>query len=190
MQAAIQVRRGIGLPSFARRHPVRLLLGATTLMVVRSAVGSVPAAMPGEIACRVIPDASPIQYATGVACPPEGFANVIGYEPVLVRTPAGWRYVRPASADGGCSGPLSDRGPFWDFGDACRAHDYGYDLVRFGVGDRAEADDLLYRDMKRACVANRALGHQACKALADSAHAALWVGEVSPGFEPRLEPPV
>lgn len=185
MQTAIQVLKGIGGRSLVRRHPAALLLAATTLMLLRSVIGSIPAAMPGERTCHVLPTASTVEYETGVACPPEGFAERIGYEPVLFETPAGWRYGRPASADGGCSGPLADDGPFWDFGGACRAHDYGYDLVRLGVGDRAAADDLLYRDMKRSCVSNGTAGIAACKTLADSAHAVLWAGDVSPGFEPR-----
>jgi hypothetical protein len=199
MQTAIEVPAGTGgrsptrqrslsrRRSLTRRRRVALLLGATTCLLARSAAGSIPAATPGERTCRDIPGATAAQYATGVACPPEGFAGRIGYAPVLVETPAGWRFTRPASADGGCSGPLPDTGPFWDFGEICRAHDYGYDLVRFGVGDRAAADELLYRDMKRACVTNGLLGRPACKALADSAHAVLWAGDVAPGFEPTPE---
>jgi len=185
MQTAIQVPEGLGHRSFVRRHPSFVLLGAIASLLFRSTSSAIPAAIHGEETCRRLPWASTIAYETGVACPPEDFAETMGYEPVLMQTPAGWRYVRPASADGGCSGPLADEGPFWDFSGACRAHDYGYDLVRFGVGDRASADELLYRDMKHSCASNAPLGVTACKTLADSAHAVLWVGDVSPGFEPR-----
>jgi hypothetical protein len=185
MRTAIQIPEGIGRRSFVRRHAAAVLVAATSLVLVRSAIGSVPSAIPGEATCRNLPTASTIAYETGVACPPEDFAETMGYEPVLIQTSAGWRYVRPAWADGGCSGPLADDGPFWDFSVACRAHDYGYDLVRFGIGDRGSADELLYRDMKHSCARNAPLGVHACKTLADSAHAVLWVGDVSPGFEPR-----
>jgi hypothetical protein len=118
-----------------------------------------------------------------VACPPVGFARVLGYEPVLARTESGWRYERP---DAECSGPLSDRGPFWDFADACATHDYGYDLVRFGVGDRRATDSLLHDDLLRSCAAE-GLGQAPCKALAEWAYAALRVGEAN-GFAPeRIE---
>lgn len=185
MRTAIEIPRRTRRRSHAFRHPVRLLLTAIVLvMLAKSAVARVPATMPGAPECRDLPGATTVQYETGTACPPDGFATIIGYTPVLVQTRAGWRYTRPISADGGCSDPLADEGPFWDFGDVCRAHDYGYDLVRFGIGERTEADALLYRDMKRSCAANGPVGAPACKALADSAHAVLWAGDVSPGFEP------
>lgn len=60
-----------------------------------------------------------------------------------VRGPYGWRHKRSRFAEGGCSGPRQDVGPFWDFTIARRAHDYGYDLVRFGVANRRDADALL-----------------------------------------------
>jgi hypothetical protein len=184
MRAATEVRR-TGRRGHALRHPVRFALaGAVLVLFARSALADVPATTPGAPVCKVLPGATAVQYETGAACPPAGFAEAAGYEPELAQTPAGWRYTRPAGADGGCSGPLPDGGPFWDFGAACRAHDYGYDLIRFGVGDRTASDDLLYRDMKRTCLATGILGAPMCKTLADSTHAVLWVGDVSPGFEP------
>jgi hypothetical protein len=171
----------------ARRHLRRAGVPgvALTVLFARSALGGVPDATPGAPLCRELPRPTTIQYETGVACPPRAFAVSFGYRPVLVSTPAGWRYTRPSSAGGGCSGPMSDRGPFWSFGDACRAHDYGYDLVRFGIGDRGAADLLLYRDMRRTCTTSDPVADWACRTLADSAHAVLWVGDATPGFEPR-----
>jgi hypothetical protein len=155
------------------------------VLFAKSALGSAPTATPGAPECRELHAATTLQYETGAACPPVRFDLVMGYEPVLVSTATGWRYTRPEWADGGCSGPMADEGLFWSFGDACRAHDYGYDLVRFGVGDRGAADLLLYRDMKRSCAANFAVGVSMCRTLADSAHAVLWIGDTSPGFEPK-----
>lgn len=180
MRAATKIRR-IG----RRWRTVRFaLIGTPLVLLARSALADVPAAVTGAPVCKVLPGATARQYETGEACPPAGFAEAARYEPVLEQTPAGWRFTRPTDADGGCSGPLPDEGVFWDFGAACRAHDYGYDLVRFGVGDRTASDDLLYWDMKRTCRANSAFGAPMCKTLADSAHAVLWVGDMSPGFEP------
>lgn len=144
-----------------------------------SVTGDVAAAAPGSATCVERRGSTAEEYLTGVVCPPEGFAEVLGYEPELTRTPSGWRYVRP---DAECSGPLTDRGPFWDFAAACATHDYGYDLVRFGVGDRAATDALLHDDLLRAC-AREGLGQAPCKALAEWAYAALRVGEAN-GFEP------
>jgi len=172
----------------ARRRAIVTLTFLLGALAVRSAASASPAAASGSVMCRDIASATTIEYITGVACPPEGFAAALGYEPLLERTPAGLRYTRPEDADGGCSGMLGDEGPFWDFGAQCRAHDYAYDLVRFGVGSRADADAQLQRDMKATCAARGIVGRPACKTVADSAHAVLWVGDVSPGFEPALEP--
>jgi len=183
----IPVTRGQRSVALARRHPIVAMLGvALVVLFAKSAAGSVPGATRGAPRCRDMPDATMLEYLTGVACPPEGFELVMGYEPVLVSTATGWRYTRPESADGRCSGPMPNAGLFWNFGDACRAHDYGYDLVRFGVGDRSAADVLMYRDMKRSCAANYPVGVSMCRTLADSAHAVLWIGDTSPGFEPEV----
>jgi hypothetical protein len=145
-----------------------------------SVTGQTAAAAPGSATCEEHPVATAIEYLTGVVCPPRRFSRVLGYEPQLVRTAGGWRYVKP---DAECSGPLSDRGPFWDFAEACATHDYGYDLVRFGVGDRPATDALLHDDMLRAC-RKEGLGQAPCKALAEWAYAALRVGDAN-GFDPE-----
>jgi hypothetical protein len=145
-----------------------------------SVTGDVAAARPGSAVCELRAVATAIEYQTGVVCPPEGFARVMGYQPVLAHTEGGWRYLRP---DAECSGPLSDRGPFWDFADACATHDYGYDLVRFGVGDRSATDALFRDDLLTSCAA-QGMGKAPCKALAEWAYAALRVGEAN-GFEPE-----
>jgi len=147
--------------------------------------GRVAASVPGAPTCTVHTKAATVEYLVGDACPPEGFAETMGYEPVLVETTFGWRYEKPEWAGGDCSGPLTDRGWFWNFGAACRAHDYGYDLVRFGVGNRPQADNLLYRDMVASCGANAPLGAAACRATAKWVHLTLEVGDAT-GFDPEL----
>lgn len=182
---SIPASRRRGMVRVRRRHRLAAVLAAAfVVLFAKSAVGSVPSRTLGAPRCRGLPNATMAEYQTGVACPPVGFELAMGYEPVLVSTTTGWRYTRPEGAHGGCSGPMADEGPFWSFGDACRAHDYGYDLVRFGLGDRSAADSLLYRDMKRSCAANHPVGVSMCRALADSTHAVLWIGDTGPGFEP------
>jgi hypothetical protein len=112
-----------------------------------------------------------------VACPPRDFAAALGYAPELRLTSAGWRYVKPASAGGSCSGPIDDTGPFWDFTDPCGTHDYAYDLVRMGVAKRAEADRLLFQDMMTSCRDQQAPSKVGCRAMAQWARVALDVGE-------------
>ena len=168
-----------------RRLRLAVVLSVTAIsgLIGRSAAATIPGTKRGLPDCRVLSKATTAEYITGIACPPERFEDALGYRPVLVETPYGWRYTRPASADGGCSGPLGDTGPFWDFTDACRAHDYGYDLVRIGAGMRAEADALLYRDMMESCGTRGIVGIPACKTFAESAHAVLRFGDAT-GFDP------
>jgi hypothetical protein len=169
-----------GRRSRIRAIALRLGLVAVTTFLVWSVSGHVAADVPGSPACAVREEATTVEYLTGQACPPAGFAETMGYEPVLVQTSYGWRYTKPAWAGGSCSGPLADRGPFWNFTTSCDTHDYGYDLVRFGVGDRAKADGQFYRDMMSSC---RGRG-PACKALAEWARFALTVGD-SVGMDPE-----
>ncbi len=144
--------------------------------------------MPGSPVCRNLPNATTWDYLVGIACPPPEFARTLGYRPLLREGPVGWRYTRPRSADGGCSGPLADVGPAWDFTVACQVHDYGYDLVRLGVADRRDADALLYHDMMSDCGLWGSIRGGACRVIADSAHAVLEIGDVAPGFEPTPIP--
>jgi hypothetical protein len=162
----------------------RICLIALCGSITWSISGRVEAEMPGSDTCVPHSTATAEEYLTGDACPPDGFADTLGYEPVLMLTEYGWRYTKPGWAGGFCSPPLTDHGPFWDFESACRTHDYGYDLVRFGVGDRAAADRLLYRDMTATCMATDVFGGTACRAMARWANAALRVGDVT-GFDPE-----
>src|SRR5919106_635773 len=76
------------------------------------------------------------------------------------------RYLRPAWADGECS-VIPDTGPYWDATWPCQTHDYGYDLVRFGVADRVEVDDLLLDDLHSNCGRmDDAVGRVSCGAVA------------------------
>lgn len=141
----------------------------------------------GTVDCRADPAATTADYLLGLACPPAGFARAFGYEPLLVETSEGWRYTRPAWSGAECNGPIGDKGPFWDFGALCRTHDYGYDLVRFGIGDRGEADQLLYEDMLAGCADQGPVGAMGCQAIAGWARAVLKVGDVL-GFDPEILP--
>jgi hypothetical protein len=114
-------------------HHVRFVGGGVALafwFAGWSVSGPVPEPTPGSATCRVMANATAEDYLTGVACPPVGFRDLLGYDPVLVSTPWGWRYTRPERADGRCSGPLGAVEGVMRFDTACRTHDYGYDLVR------------------------------------------------------------
>lgn len=184
-------QRVAGIPapvSWGRRAVFRILValvgiiaavgfgGQIASMVFRPGPGGAPR-------CEADPDATTNDYLLGSACPPYGFARALGYEPVLVGTPHGWRYTKPAWANGNCSGPLVDTGPFWDFTMACETHDYGYDLVRFGIGERAQADALLHRDMLASCRGQWLSGVVACRGIAQWARVVLGLGD-GLGFDP------
>lgn len=81
--------------------------------------------------------------------PPAGFADRLGYHPVV-------EDGRPVNPAGSCSSPV----PLpRSFEGACRAHDYGYDLLRYAEatgtpvaeGARARMDAALIGDMHRRC---------------------------------------
>jgi hypothetical protein len=184
MKTETAVRMSARKPPWPHPRAVRLGILAFFAFLLWSASGRVSASVPGTPSCTVQKKASTIEYLVGEACPPQGFAKTMGYEPILVDTPVGWRYEKPRWVGGECSGPLADRGWFWDFGAACRTHDYGYDLVRFGVGNRPKADDLLYRDMVASCGANAPISAVACRATAKWAHTVLEIGAAT-GFDPE-----
>lgn len=89
---------------------------------------------------------------------PADFAKVMGYEPVEGRLADGTvRLINPA---GSCSVPGEGR-PF-DFAVACQAHDFGYDLLRYGrrtgkplpASARGDIDQLLTEDLHTQCQAD------------------------------------
>jgi phospholipase A2-like protein len=92
-----------------------------------------------------------------LAAVPADFASVMGYTPVPTRMPD--ETVRLAKPDGACSAP-GGGAPF-GFEQACKVHDYGYDLLRYAhaTGERltAEArrqlDAMFGRDLHARCQA-------------------------------------
>jgi hypothetical protein len=137
----------------------------------------------GSSDCRPDMHATTDQYLIGIACPPDGFAEVFGYEPVLVKTINGWRFTRPAWTGSKCDGPAGNTGPFWNFTVACQTHDYGFDLLRFGLGGRADIDELLYADMMANCDRRGLIDGTGCRSIARWARAVLKAGDVV-GLDP------
>jgi hypothetical protein len=123
--------------------------------------------------------AAPVAAALAVAAPP-GFARVMGYQPVPapLHGSAAPRLVKPA---GSCSSPLGQK-PF-GFGVICKAHDFGYDLLRFAARSgragtvpaaRRLIDGQFDHDLHAHCAATRhGLGRLACDGLA-----AVYAGAV------------
>jgi hypothetical protein len=88
---------------------------------------------------------------TGAVPPPEGFAEVMGYSPVMVENEWG---VRMRDPYGDCSAP-GGIGPDGEFKAVCKTHDYGYDLLRYfdrvgaplGPEARKAADAVFRADL-------------------------------------------
>jgi hypothetical protein len=126
---------------------------------------------------------------------PRDFAQVQGRRPVTLRAPDG--QLRAIHPDGDCSGPAG--ATEWDFDLACKAHDLGYDLLRYaeqkgqplGPEARKAIDTRLEQDMHAQCRANPRDSETQCHAVAQ-----LYAGGLSfnswrqrwgpPGHEPVL----
>ncbi|MBP2338963.1 hypothetical protein JOF41_005141 [Saccharothrix coeruleofusca] len=126
---------------------------------------------------------------------PADFGAVTHRRPEAVRTADGT--LRAVDPNGGCSGPAGDTE--WDFGAACRAHDLGYDLLRYAEHKgrpldqqaRRSLDTRLALDMHAQCEANPRGSPSRCHAVAQ-----LYAGGLAfnswrqrwgpPGHEPVL----
>ncbi|MFS8096343.1 hypothetical protein LFM09_04310 [Lentzea alba] len=103
---------------------------------------------------------------------PSDFARETGRNPKTVQAPDGT--LRAVDAGGGCSGPAGDTE--WDFSTACRAHDLGYDLLRYaehkghplGQDARKALDDRLAADLHTQCRVNPRSAEQTCHAVAET----------------------
>ena len=117
-------------------------------------------------AVRVLTGGSASAAVLAAALPAD-FAAVEGYQPVPAAGPDGAaRLIDPA---GGCSWLGSTS---YDFGTACRAHDLGYDLLRYatakggslGPWARHAVDDRFAADLRERCAT--VSGGAACAGLA------------------------
>lgn len=103
---------------------------------------------------------------------PSDFAREMGRDPKTVTAPDGT--LRLVDASGGCSGPAGDTE--WDFSTGCRAHDLGYDLLRYaeakghplGMDARRALDDRLAEDLHTQCRLNPRGAEQTCHAVAET----------------------
>ncbi|WP_053738363.1 phospholipase A2 [Nocardia sp. NRRL S-836] len=103
---------------------------------------------------------------------PGDFAAEIVRDPRTVRGADGT--LRVIDLSGGCSGPAGDTE--WDFSVACRAHDMGYDLLRYaehkghalGPQARRALDDRLTADLHTQCELNPRGARTTCHVVAET----------------------
>lgn len=130
--------------------------------------------------------------AAVAAALPADFTASTGVEVALRRAPDGT--VRAVHAGGGCSTPWGDHPTRWHFGVACKAHDLGYDLLRYAQARgqplepalRGALDARLSADMHDRCAASPAGSSHACTLVA-------WLyqgGTVLNSWHQRWGPPV
>jgi peptidoglycan/LPS O-acetylase OafA/YrhL len=104
---------------------------------------------------------------------PADFSKVMGYTPVPLRMADGT--LRLAKPTGACSAPGG--GTAFGFQQACKVHDYGYDLLRYAhaagqqltTEARRQLDGMLGHDLRAQCDATRhGLAGLGCHALAEA----------------------
>jgi hypothetical protein len=120
---------------------------------------------------------------------PADFTSVSGREPVHMKAPDGT--VRAVHPGGGCSSPWG--ATRWDYSVGCKAHDLGYDLLRYAERKgqplspdlRERLDDRLSQDMHAQCRYNPMDSAGACEAVASI----YTVGLVVNSWHQRWGPP-
>ncbi|MFD9890086.1 phospholipase [Amycolatopsis sp. NPDC059027] len=130
--------------------------------------------------------------ATALALLPRDFTAVSGVTPGSMTARDGT--VRAVHTDGGCSTPWGDDNTKWDYAVPCKAHDLGYDLLRYadhkghplGQDVRAALDARLSQDMHATCGLNPMGSPGTCHVVAALYSAGLVVNS----WHQRWGPPV
>ena len=185
-----------GLPRFSAL--VGIVLAAAGFAVIASRPDPPQTRPPtGDVAKaeRAIEDLlDPRSGRDPIADLPADFTKVSGREPVHMKAPDGTtRAVHPG---GGCSSPWG--ATRWDYSVGCKAHDLGYDLLRYAAARgqplspelRERLDDRLSKDMHAQCHYNPRDSAGACEAVADIYTAGLVVNSWHQRWGPPRNEPV
>ncbi|WP_410654284.1 phospholipase A2 [Amycolatopsis sp. lyj-112] len=192
-----------GQPSRIRRpwSTSGWLLLVTVLVFGFGLIASRPASPPDQgppagdiLAAQNAVDAlvrpGPVEDA--IAKLPADFTQVSGITPTVMTARDGT--VRGVHTDGGCSAPWGDDNTKWDYAVPCKAHDLGYDILRYaerkghplGQEARSSLDDRLSADMHNACVINPMDSRGTCDVVASLYTAGLVLNS----WHQRWGPPV
>jgi hypothetical protein len=184
------------LPRFSAL--VGIVLAAAAFAVVASRPDPPQTRPPtGDVAKaeRAIEDQlDPTSGRDPIADLPADFTKVSGREPVHMKAPDGT--VRAVHPGGGCSSPWGDTE--WDYSVGCKAHDLGYDLLRYAEAKgqplspdlRERLDDRLSRDMHAQCRYNPRGSPQACEVVASIYTMGLVVNSWHQRWGPPRNEPV
>ncbi len=127
---------------------------------------------------------------------PADFTAVSGITPGVMTARDGT--VRAVHTDGGCSAPWGDDNTKWDYAVPCKAHDLGYDLLRYaerkghplGQEARTALDDRLSADMHNACGLNPMDSRGTCEVVASLYNAGLVLNSWHQRWGPPIGDPV
>lgn len=159
-----------------RAATLAVALAATATVATTGMAGAHTPMRENAAATRAVQSMS-----SGIATIPGNFAEVMGYVPERVDG-------RPVNPSGDCSSPVPLPG---EFDDACKAHDFGYDLLRYATANdeelgpwaRQEIDQRLAADMHNACDSHSGdLNRAACYFMADVATAAVAANSWRQGY--------
>ncbi|SFB13643.1 phospholipase A2 [Amycolatopsis marina] len=139
---------------------------------------------------------SPGTASTTIELLPADFTEVTGVVPAELTAPD--NTIRAVHADGGCSTPWGDDGTRWDYTASCKAHDLGYDLLRYSAAKgqplgpevRKALDDRLSADMHAMCGINPQNSPGTCRAVASLFSAGLVINSWHQRWGPPVGEPV
>ncbi|RVW11235.1 hypothetical protein EGT67_01970 [Prescottella agglutinans] len=172
----------------ARRWTGTVLAGAA-IVTVTLAAPQADAGTPvreDSVAARAVTELTTSEGAPDASAVPDDFAAVIGYRPRI----EDGLLVNP---NGACSSPV----PLpTEFDTPCKAHDLGYDLLRYahltggdlGGWARSALDSQLDRRMHEACEA-RERDRTSCFAMANTATTAVSVNSMRQGYGVPVDEP-
>jgi RHS repeat-associated protein len=117
-------------------------------------------------------------FLTGKYCVPTGFREAKHYSPAKRTFDKRTRVLKKG---GECSW-MKDTGATYDFQNACKAHDYCYDLVRFGAVTNGSqgCDDILIADVFGHCSGRAFLVRQGCRVWANKLKAGIRANPLRP----------
>ncbi|GAA1303157.1 acyltransferase family protein [Saccharothrix xinjiangensis] len=185
------------LPAWFRFALITLAVFACGVIASRPAGATDPPPLTGDVAVAARAVTAMVNPSTTspLAEFPADFTEVVHRTPRVVTAPDGT--TRAIDPGGGCSGPAGDTE--WDFGTGCKAHDLGYDLLRYAESKgrpldrqaREALDTRLILDMRGQCDRNPRGNPGRCHATAQLYTAGLefnsWRQRWGPpGHEPVL----
>jgi hypothetical protein len=184
-------RVSAGVPRL--RWLIAMILAAATFAVIASRpsppVTHAPTGDVAKIQQAIEDQLDPASGRDPLRDLPPDFTGLTDRDPVHMRAPDGT--VRAVHPGGGCSSPWGDTR--WDYSVGCKAHDLGYDMLRYAARKgqplspelRERLDDRLSMDMHAQCRLNPRGSPAFCEVVASL----YTVGLVVNSWHQRWGPP-